>query len=73
MTVHLYFHGSNTRTKDKMFVAKRLNEILENKYSSEWLFVPSNEDPADNATRDLQAVAAFTSNVWPECLSDETH
>ena len=61
--------------RHKMFVANRLNEILENSHSSEWLYVPSNKNPADNATRGLHAAASFTSNVWltgPEFLSDET-
>ena len=56
-----------------MFVANRLNEIFENSNGSEWFFVPSNKNPADNATRGLHADTAFTSNSWltgPDFLAD---
>ena len=46
---------SNTHERHKIFVANRLSEFLDHSQRSEWRYVPSKLNPADNATRGLPA------------------
>ena len=42
---------SNTHEHHKIFIANRLSEILDNSQRSEWRYVPSKLNPADNASQ----------------------
>ena len=45
----------------KSFVANRLGKIREKSKTDEWRWVPSNENPADDATRFVQDAISNTS------------
>ena len=52
-TVLHWINASNQR--HRIFVANRLNIILDSTESSDWRYVPTIENPADDGTRGYQA------------------
>jgi len=64
---------SETR-KYKQFVAYRVGEILESTELSNWHWVPTKLNPADDATRDLEPANLSNESRWftgPEFLKSE--
>ena len=55
---------SNTHERHKIFIANRLSEILDHSQRSEWRYVPSKLNPADNATRGLPASEIQSNSDW---------
>ena len=45
---------NNTR-RFKTFVANRIHQIKENTHAEQWNYIPTRENPADDASRDLNA------------------
>jgi hypothetical protein len=54
----------NTSTRYHTFVANRLAEIHDNSSSTEWRYVPSEENPADDASRGMAASHFQETNRW---------
>ena len=65
---------SNTNKRFPVFVANRLTRIEEHTSADQWRYVPSKKNPADMATRGIDAESFVSnSNVWlqgPEFLLD---
>ena len=55
---------SKTHERHKIFIAHRLSEILEHSKRSEWRYVPSKLNPADNATPGLPASETHSNSDW---------
>ena len=69
LTVLRYIQNDEKRWK--IFVANRIAEIRENTEPKQWKFVPGPQNPADAATRGLQAQDITVGSVWfqgPEFL-----
>ncbi|XP_074651578.1 uncharacterized protein LOC141906234 [Tubulanus polymorphus] len=62
VTVLRYINNSSTRFKT--FVANRLSKILRHTSTEQWMYVPSNVNPADICTRGLPAAEIHTSSRW---------
>lgn len=62
MVVLSWIKSSNKRFK--MFVGNRIGEISEVTNSNDWNWVPTNENPADAATRDSLAIDNIKDNKW---------
>ena len=43
-----------SKTKQKLFVANRIREIHESSKSSQWHYIPTNQNPADHGTRGVE-------------------
>ena len=52
--VVLGYIRNNTR-RFKTFVANRIHQIKENTHAEQWNYIPTRENPADDASRDLNA------------------
>ena len=68
--VVLGYINNNTK-KFKIFVANRIQQIHEGSNASQWRYVPSKMDPADNSLRGLDANKNTSSSKWfrvPEFL-----
>ena len=55
---------SNTHESHKIFIANQLSEILDHSKRSEWRYIPSKLNPADNATRGLPASETHSNSDW---------
>ena len=55
---------SKTHERHKIFIANRLSEILDHSKRSEWRYVPSKLNPADNATPGLPASETHSNSDW---------
>ena len=62
MTVLRYI--SNEERRWKIFVANRIAEIREHTEVSQWRYVPSSQNPADDATRGLSAEVMVAESRW---------
>ena len=68
--VVLDYINNNTK-KFKIFVANRIQQIHEGSNASQWRYVPSKMNPADNSSRRLDANKNTSSSKWfqvPEFL-----
>ena len=54
---------NNTR-RFKTFVANRINQIKENTHAEQWNYIPTRENPADDASRDLNAERESSNSCW---------
>ncbi|XP_043069572.1 uncharacterized protein [Drosophila bipectinata] len=55
---------SNTHRRYKQFVGNRVAEILESTEASQWIWIPSAENVADDATRPRKAVDLSIGSRW---------
>ena len=55
---------NNPHKRWKIFVANRVSEIREFSEPSQWRYVPSKQNPADDATRGLTAELLVKSDRW---------
>jgi hypothetical protein len=62
LTVLRYIN--NEEKKWKIFVANRISEIREHTEPTQWRYVPSHLNPADDATRGLQVQMLCDSSRW---------
>ena len=67
----------NTTKKFKIFVANRIQQIHENSEVNQWSFVPSKDNPADQASRGLiDANSGGKCSIWvngPQFLWETEH
>ena len=61
-TVLMYI--ANERTRYHTFVANRVGEIRENSEVSQWHYVPSKENPADDASRGMSMEKLLENERW---------
>ena len=54
----------NEQARFNLFVANRVAAILERSESSQWRYVPSELNPADHASRGLDAESLIVSDLW---------
>ena len=58
-------HWINTpNERQRIFIADRLNLILDTNSQLDWRYVPSKDNPADNATRGYRASDMTSSSRW---------
>ena len=55
---------TNTVKRFKTFVANRVQQIKEKTVVQQWRYVPTKENPADDASRDLNAARENSSSRW---------
>ena len=67
---------NNTNERHKIFVANRLNIILDSTDASDWRYVPTSDNPADDGTRGYTASQMNVNSRWiqgPPFLSHNEH
>ena len=64
MSVLKYINNVNSRYQ--RFVANRISFIRENSKVENWCYVPSNQNPADIATRPVNVNKFLDSRIWKE-------
>ena len=67
---------NNTHQRHKIFVANRLNIILDSTDASDWRYVPTSDNPADEGTRGYTASQMNVNSRWiqgPPFLSHNEH
>ena len=67
---------TNTHQRHKIFVANRLNIILDSTDASDWRYVPTSDNPADDGTRGYTASQMNVNSRWiqgPPFLSQNEH
>ena len=66
--VVLGYIRNNTR-RFKTFVANRIHQIKENTHAEQWSYIPTRENPADDASRGLNAEWESSNSRWFQGLS----
>ena len=54
----------NNRRRFKTFVANRIHQIKENTHAEQWSYIPTRENPADDASRGLNAEWENSNSRW---------